>query len=174
MRRLTAISVVLCACATGRTAPPAPSTTTAAASDSATPDTLPRNTIVNFPILVVFHTLPAAFASLGMPVRAANTTGELAVGTRGMKVHGRLGTVRLSQYIDCGKTIQGMTAADTYDVVLTVSTFLQRTSSGGTDVRTYVVGFGKPPQFNQEYSRCGTTGDIEARIIAFVKKQLGG
>jgi uncharacterized protein YceK len=174
---LTGLALAGCASGAASKAAPTPAADTAAAaaapSDSATIDTL-RSTIVEFPIKVVLHTLPDAYASLGMPVRAANTTGDLAVGTGGMKVHVRLGKVRLSQYINCGKTIDGMSSADSYDVVLTVSTFLRRTSSGGTDVRTHVVGYGRPPQFSQEYSRCSSTGEIETQIIKFVRKKLAG
>jgi hypothetical protein len=172
--------LVIAGCASGgaasgrsQPAPAAPSmdARVAGSEGAAAPVDMAHSTTVVFRYDTVFHVLPAVYAALGMPVRAADVK-QYVLGTQGMKVHSKLGKVPLSRYIDCGSAIQGMASADTYDVVLTVTTRVKAIEAGGSDVATTVIASAKPPQYSSEYMRCGTKGVLEARIIELVNETL--
>jgi hypothetical protein len=171
-------SVLIAGCASGGASSksgPAPAppmdARIAGAEGSAAPTDAPHSATVVFRADSVYHALPWAYAALGMPVRAVDVK-QNALGTGGMKVHAKLGKVPLSRYIDCGSAIQGMSSADTYDVILTVVTTVKAIAAGGSDIATTVIASAKPPQYSSEYFTCGTKGVIEARIIELVNEQL--
>jgi len=116
----------------------------------------------------VFKSLPAIFTTLGIPL-ATSDPRQRVIGSEGMKVHGKLGKVRLSTYIDCGSAISGMASADSYDVILSVITRIQPKGTNGSEIQTTVEASAKPASFSADYSRCGTTGALENKIYEMVK-----
>lgn len=126
---------------------------------------------VDFPIGKVWHALPAAFESLGIPITEVdNATHTIANG--GLKLRRELGKVSLSRYIDCGTTQIGENA-DSYDVYLTITSRVQEDPGSGLSVlRTNFEAMAKPVAFSRDYARCSSKGELEKRLVAAVKSQL--
>jgi hypothetical protein len=119
----------------------------------------------------VWRALPAAYDSLKIPLTTLDATKHL-IGNEGMKIRQRLGTVALSQYIDCGQAQIGP-SADSYEVYLNITTTARAISPTETELSTVVESAAKPITFNQEYSRCSSKGSLETRIAALVRAQVG-
>lgn len=181
MRRLAALSaILLAACATSSQGPavaPAPdqtlriptsnasggSTITIAQSES------PSNRIIAAPAARIWDALPAVYQTLGLPITDRNAENR-TIGTTSYKVRRRLANVPLSRYIDCGST-QGSPSADSYEVLLNVST--QLTPAGDTTaVSTTVSALARPVFVSGEYINCGTTRALEKRFFDILSVEM--
>lgn len=127
-------------------------------------------TSVDAPIDRVWRLLPAAYDSLKIPLTTLDASKHL-IGNEGMKAHVKLGTVYLSNYIDCGQAQIGP-SADSYDVFMTVTTLVRSKSPTSTEISTTVDAAAKPMQFAGDYARCNTKGTIENTISAIVSAKL--
>src|SRR5215467_5760241 len=101
-----------------------------------------------FPVDRVWTVMPAVFDSVSMPVSMFDVRTH-TIGNSGVKLRGKLGKVGLGRYIDCGQTQIGPNA-ETYDVVLTLTTVLTAGASGGTAMTINVEASAKPMAFAQE------------------------
>jgi hypothetical protein len=63
-------------------------------------------------------------------------------------------------------------AADSYDVHLTIQVQLKPDEGGNTKLETMFETMAKPVSFSREYSRCSTRGVLEQRLAEAVKAQL--
>jgi hypothetical protein len=180
MNRIFLIGVsVLCACASSSgstaSAPAAPqSIRVSGGGGGATGTTMNVSTpavtsSLAMPLADVWHFLPAAWDSLGIPKGIIDAKGY-SLATGGIKIRGRLGKTPLSRYLDCGQTQIGPNA-DSYEVYLSVTTQLAAAGEQ-TTVSTTVDAAAKPLNFSQEYSRCSTRGELERRIADGVKAQI--
>ncbi|MDQ2666500.1 MAG: hypothetical protein M3Z05_10870 [Gemmatimonadota bacterium] len=129
------------------------------------------NVKVDFPVDKVWHALPAAFESLGIPITSVDdATHTIANG--GLKLRRELGKVSLSRYIDCGTTQIGENA-DSYDVYLTITSQVQEEPTSGLSVlRTTFEAMARPIAFSRDYARCSSKGELEKRLATAVKSQL--
>jgi hypothetical protein len=93
------------------------------------------------------------------------------IGNPTYKVRSRLGRTPLSRFIDCGSTQLGP-SADNYDVVLTVVARVQAEGDGASSVHTRVEAMARPATYAQEYSPCGSKGNIEARLSELIRARL--
>jgi hypothetical protein len=80
-----------------------------------------------------------------------------------MKIRRHLGEAALSKYLDCGGTQIGA-SADSYEIMLSVTTRLVPLPAGATGVSTVVEAAGKPLNFPQAYTPCLSTGRLERFI----------
>jgi hypothetical protein len=113
--------------------------------------------------------LLAAYDALGIPV-ASMDAGTRFLGAN-VRTRGRLGGVRLSTYLDCGRT-QGGPSADTYDVHLVVETRLQPGELETTRVSTLIEATARPSSFAAAPVRCSSTGALERRILAEIRTHV--
>jgi hypothetical protein len=118
----------------------------------------------------IWNVMPSVFDSLGIAVGTLDPDTRV-IGNTALKVHGRLGSVALSKYIDCGQT-QAFPSADTYDVHLSVLTQVSPGKGNTATVATVVEAVARPAQFKGDYSRCETKGELEARIPRIVTARL--
>jgi hypothetical protein len=81
-----------------------------------------------------------------------------------MRLRGRLGTTRLSQYLDCGRS-QGGPSADTYDVHMEVQSRLVRAGDATTTLTTHVEASARPAALTGAPLRCASTGTLERRLV---------
>ena len=129
--------------------------------------------IVSDTLTRVWSVLPAAYDSLGLTPDPTLLDPKLRViGTGSVKLRRKLGDAPLSRYIDCGNSTQIGPSADSYDIMLTVKTQLLPQPGGATGVSTIVEAAGKPMNFAQGYSSCGTTGKLEKAIGDVVRAKL--
>lgn len=126
---------------------------------------------VDSPVGKVWHALPAAFESLGIPITDVDTATH-TITNGGLKIRRALGKVSLSRYIDCGTTQIGENA-DSYDVALTVTSHIEEEPTSGLSVlRTTVEAWARPIAFSRDYARCSSRGALEKRLAEAVKSQL--
>ena len=130
MRAVVMISVAaLVACAPSKTSPPAPAASAmqvVATADGVPPSIDPRVSdgvpLVPKPLPgppdSVWNALPAAYDSLGIKLNVVDLKQHL-IGNQGMKLRQKLGSTRLSKYLDCGNAQIGP-SADSYDVLMSV------------------------------------------------------
>lgn len=182
MRRLAAIWVVLLsACASsshGPSAAPAPDQTlripTSNASGGSTiviaQTESPSQRTVAAPAARIWNALPEVYKTLGLPITDRNPAGN-SMGTTSFKVRRRLGNVPLSKYLDCGST-QGSPSADSYEVLLNVTTQLAPASGDTTAVSTTVSAMARPVFVSGEYINCGSTRALEKRFFDLLNVEL--
>jgi len=120
----------------------------------------------------VWKVLPGVFATLEIPIEQFNSEAG-TLGHSGLKLYRRLGKIPLTRYIDCGTTQIGPNA-DSYEVLLTVLTKVQRSraDSSNTTVATTVEAVARPIQFRGDYMRCSSKGALEARLAEVLNVQL--
>ncbi len=136
---------------------------------SMNPGSAPNVNTLTFAPDRVWRILPAAFDSVSVPVTQIDPTQKI-MGNAGFKIRQRLGSDRLSKFIDCGKT-QIDQNADSYDVYIVLLVQV-RPSGTGTAITTSFEASARPLSFSQDYSRCTTNGALEARLLAAIKAQL--
>jgi hypothetical protein len=177
MRTATLLLLVpFAACASSGSSsapPPAPQTVYApgganlriAGNDEANVHTLP------FPVDQVWRALPVVFDSLGVPLATVDPKTR-TMGNSGFKTRGRLKSVPLSRFIDCGSSTQIGSNADNYDVNLTVLVESRSAESGSTKVIITFQALAKPANFSQEYSQCSSRGVFETRFVDILNARL--
>lgn len=152
--------------------PPAPQTVSAGGTslriygnDESNIHTIP------LPVDQVWRALPAVFDSLGVPVGTLDPKTH-TMGNSGFKLRGRLKSVPLSRFIDCGSSTQIGSNADNYDVNLTVLAEARPAESGNTNVIITFQALAKPANFSQEYSQCSSRGVFETRFVDILNARL--
>ena len=128
------------------------------------------STLIQAPIAQVWRVLPAAYDSLGVGVTMIDAK-QHVLANEGLKARQKLGRVALSRYINCGATQIGPNA-DAYDVYATVKTKLEDNGDSTTKITTLFESAARPVQFSGDYSRCTTTGALEARIAEIIKLRV--
>lgn len=124
---------------------------------------------IAFPIDAVWRALPAAYDSLKIPPTTLDPKTH-HFGNEGLKIRQKLGGVSLSRYIDCGQAQIGP-SADSYDIFLNITTTLNPSGAGETEVSTMVEAAAKP-LIGQDYTRCTSKGTLENTIAAIVAAKL--
>jgi hypothetical protein len=171
---LLIVSITACASAGSSSAPPqAPQTVFVpgganlriAGNDEANVHTIP------FSVDQVWRALPGVFDSLGVPLAAIDPKAH-TMGNSGFKVRGRLKSVPLSRFIDCGTSTQVGSNADNYDVNLTVLVEARPAESGSSKVIVTFQALAKPANFSQEYSQCSSKGVFETRFVDILDARL--
>lgn len=135
------------------------------------PTSGPSVTRIGFPVERVWgDVLKTAFDSLGIPVTSVDPATH-TMGNSSLRVRRRIGDVSVSKYINCGNT-QSANAADGYEIVLAISTRVQPTVDGMSQLATSVEAQGRPITLSSEYTRCTSTGALETRLAQLVTAVL--
>jgi len=122
------------------------------------------------PIDKVWTAMSPAYDSLGIPLTVLDATTH-TIGNEGLKGRRRIGKTRIGEYLNCGNG-EGGPSADIYDINLSMVSKLQPNSAGGTTITTTVDGVARPASFAGDYIKCGTTGELEKRLVKFVESEL--
>ena len=123
------------------------------------------------PIDRAWTELISVYAALGIETSTVDQP-RRTVGNPSLKVRRRLGTVPLTQYIDCGST-QGAQSAETYEVLLSIHSQLQQTAPNTTTVTTTFQSSARPISISSDYRSCTSTGRLEKRIGELLRTRLG-
>ena len=107
----------------------------------------------------VWKAMIGVYADLGIEVTELNPSAR-TLGNQQLKVRRRLGKVSLTKYIDCGST-QGGLSAETYEVLLNVTSQVQALSPNSTRVTTNFSSMARPVSISSEYRTCASTGALE-------------
>ncbi len=120
----------------------------------------------------VWAKLPAAYEWLGVPLTDRDET-AFRLGNLQLKARRALNGLPLRSIVDCGSDLNGE-KAETYDIRLTLETTVASTSSPDVaELTTMVTAVGRSPNFNNGEINCSTKGELERRILRFVRTQLG-
>jgi hypothetical protein len=125
---------------------------------------------LQFPIDKVWSAMSPAYDSLAIPLTVFDPANH-TIGNEGLKARRRIGNTRIGEYLNCGNG-EGGPSADIYDINLSMVSRLQPNANGGTTITTTVDGAAKPASFTGDYIKCGTTGELEQRLVKFVEKQI--
>lgn len=118
----------------------------------------------------IWSALPAVFTALAIPLTTADNQ-SLRFGNEGMKVRRKLGDNQLIKLLDCGRSQIGENA-DSYEIVMSVLTLLERVGPTTTRVATSVEATGKPIQFAGGETRCRTKGELERQIALALRARF--
>lgn len=125
-------------------------------------DYVARNTVEATPDEVL-AVLPAAFVGVGLPAPEIDEQRRLAVVPPHV-VSRRLGGVRMSTLLDCGRGMAGP-YADTYRIHLSVSTEIRPLGEDASTVLTRVEATGQNTGGTAGNVRCSSLGQLEGRIV---------
>jgi hypothetical protein len=118
----------------------------------------------------IWRVLPAVFDSLGIPMQTVDPA-KHQIGASSFAVRHRLKNVALSRYLDCGSAQMG-SAADDYDVRLSVLVDVQPVDEKHSRLTATVDAVAKPANYAQDYARCLTRGALENRVFSLVNARL--
>lgn len=119
----------------------------------------------------VFRILPSVYDSLGIPVTLL-TPATKTIGNPSFKTRQRLGKLPMSRFLDCGSSTQIGPNADSYDIVINVSTNVAADGPNGSTITTVFEAQARPATFNQGYNRCSSKGALETRLTEIIKARL--
>ncbi len=122
---------------------------------------------LEIPIDEVWQALPEAYEVLGVEIALLDRANGI-VGNPGFRARRRLATTSISRYIDCGRT-QGGPSADRYEVHFSVLTELVAESATRTIVSTVVDATARPINFSGDPVQCSSLGELENRILNFIR-----
>ena len=128
------------------------------------------STQVAAPLDSAWVALQAAYRELGIPATTVVPASHL-IENEGFKTRRRIGKAQMSKLLDCGYS-QGLPNADTFEVTLSISSYLVKNPADGLTLTTRVEASGSSPYFSSEAPvNCPTTGELERVIGEMVRKQ---
>jgi hypothetical protein len=185
MRVLLVVATSAAGCASGSSGGAAPTpnvTVTTVTQRIVTPGTtLNINTVdVNSGYSqIIFGTMDAAWTALNVAyseLKIPITTlvdAQHLLGNENFKVRRRVGDIPMQQILDCGNA-QGIPNAETYDIVMTISSYLAPNPKGGLNLITRIDATGRSPNFARENAvACHSSGTLEKDIAERVRKKVG-
>lgn len=119
----------------------------------------------------VLEVLPAVFASVGLPAPQIDPQQGLAV-VQPFTVSRRLGGVRMSNMLDCGRGPAGQ-YADSYRIHLSVATQVTAEGASGSTVLTQLEAIGQNTGGTSGNARCSSVGQLEQRIVEAIREATG-
>jgi len=129
-------------------------------------------TLVLAPIDSAWAALKSVYSELGIPVTTLVDASHL-IGNEGFKVRRRIGKVPMQRILDCGGA-QGMPNAETYDIMMSISSNFVKNPKAGFNLITRIDASGKSANFSREASViCASLGELEKLIGEMVRKQTG-
>jgi hypothetical protein len=119
----------------------------------------------------VWAKLPGAFEYLGLPLGFKDDA-RYRLGNDQIKVRRALNGLPMRTLLDCGSDLNGE-KAESYDIRLTIETTVaQGPTADAADVTTTVSALGRSPNFGNNDVSCSTKGELEKRILRYVRIQL--
>jgi hypothetical protein len=116
--------------------------------------------------------LNVVYSDLKIPITTLVDAQHL-VGNESFKVRRRVGEIPMQRILDCGNA-QGIPNAETYDILMTISSYLTPNPKGGLNLITRIDATGRSPNFARENAvACHSSGTLEKDIAERVRKKLG-
>jgi len=124
------------------------------------------------PMDAVWTALNVTYGELGIPITTLVDAQHL-IGNDSYKVRRRIGKLLMQDLLDCGNA-QGIPNAETYDIMMSISSTLVPNPKGGVNINTRIDATGKSPNFSRDASTgCVSTGVLEKQIADLVRKKTG-
>ncbi len=120
----------------------------------------------------VWNALQAVYAELKVPEGTLETASR-SIGNQQFRVRRKFAGESMMKWVDCG-TGSGGPNAETYDIQLSLMSYVTVVSATQSTLTTRVSGQGSDPAFGRGNSTvCNTQGELEKRIEQLVKAKLG-
>ncbi len=120
----------------------------------------------------VWAKLPGAYQALGMPLSVKDDA-SFRLGNDLIKARRQLNGVQMRTIVDCGSDLNGE-KAELYDIKLTIETTVAPgPTPDAAEVTTTLTGLGRSPNFGNQDVNCSTKGELEKRILRYVRAELG-
>lgn len=179
---LVALSAVGCASSSGSASAPPPTTVTPVTQRIIAPtSTININTVevnAGFTQIIVgsmdaaWTALNVTYNELKIPITTLVDAQHL-IANETFKVRRRIGRLPMQQIVDCGST-QGLPNAETYDILMSISSTLVPNPKGGITLITRIDATGKSPNFSRDAAvACHSSGTLEKEIAELVRKKVG-
>jgi hypothetical protein len=121
----------------------------------------------------LWRAIALAYADLGIPLAAYDST-QMYIGNPGLAItNGRLQRERMSRYLNCGSDAMLGALADRYDVRLVVVSRV-RADPGGSVLETQVSGTAAQRGVSGISVNCASTGTLEDRLANAARLRLAG
>jgi hypothetical protein len=117
-----------------------------------------------------FAALPAVFQALAVPLSVVDSASKLMGAVR-VPARRPIGGERLSLLLECGTGNYGPNA-ERYSVQITLLALVRSIDSTHSEVQTRVEGNASPNGISTTV-RCSSTGRLEERFTALMRKELG-
>ncbi len=128
--------------------------------------------IIVAPMDAAWNALGVAYSEFKIPITTLVDAQHL-LGNESYKARRRIGALLMHQILDCGNA-QGIPNAETYDIQMSISSYLTPNPKGGINLITRIDATGKSPNFSRENAvACHSSGALEKAIAAAVRKQVG-
>lgn len=134
-------------------------------------DVTPVRDTVNAIAEEVWSLVPEVYVQLGVPIHGVNPEARL-LGNTSFRAEGNFAETRLSQLVNCGRTLTG-DVADEYDLHFSVLTQVEE-ADGRSVVASLVEATARPRNVAGSPQRCSSTGSLEREIVKRVRTQLVG
>lgn len=118
----------------------------------------------------LWQVLPAVYAELGLQGRVIDAQ-RMVFGQPETTVRRQLAGTQLSRYLDCGRRV-GVVNANSYNVTLTVTSYVRPHGEGAAQLRTQVDATARAPGTSEAAVRCGTTNELERQIERLARERL--
>ncbi len=119
----------------------------------------------------VWSQLPGAYESLGLPLSVKDDA-HFRLGNDQIKARRQINGLQMRSIVDCGSDLNGE-KAESYEIKLTIETVVEAGASpNSSDVTTTVSALGRSPNFGNNDISCSTKGELERRILRYVRTQL--
>ena len=124
------------------------------------------------PATDVWTALQAVYAELKVPEGTLETSSR-TIGNQQFRVRRKFAGESMMKWVDCGSGSGGPNA-ETYDIQLSVVSYVAVVGAKESTLTTRVSGQGSDPAFGRGNSTvCNTQGELEKRIELMVKAKLG-
>jgi hypothetical protein len=121
----------------------------------------------------LWRAIALAYADLGIPLAAFDST-QMYIGNPGLAItNGRLQRERMSRYLNCGSDAMLGPLADRYDVRLNVVSRV-RPAQGGSMLETQVSGDASQRGVSGISVNCASTGVLEERLANAARLRVAG
>ena len=116
--------------------------------------------------------MKAAFGDLKIPLTTDDPAGGI-VGTQRALAQIEFAGFRMSRILDCGENITMGHRADTYRVTIVFLALMDSLDASHTKLQLgFVAGATPPTGARSDAVQCGSTGVIEAKLVALANARL--
>ena len=119
-----------------------------------------------------WEAVQSIYTDFGIPVTRLDAASR-TIGAENARVRSRIAGAALSNFLECGTNPTGGSAADNFDVDITIVTSIVPMQDGSV-TRTTVNGMARNRFRNVPASLCRSTGRLERRIANELKLRLSG
>ena len=122
------------------------------------------------PVDSVWNVLGPIFLDLGVEPQTVDQPEHFLANTS-FQVHGALGGVNVSHYLDCGSNISG-SLVNQGSISMSLTVQVVKDSVASSILKSQVDGFAVQRGLQPQKVHCASTGELEARIARMVRDAL--